>query len=98
MAARRGVLGPWGETKAGRIENYQCVVPTTWNGIPGDAKGQIGACEASLMNTPMVNPEQPVEILRTLHSFDNWRGTWRRLAICKPAAGSAAGTTSLGAA
>ena len=58
------------QLKDGKIDNYQCVVPTTWNGSPRDAKGQIGAFEASLMNTPMVNPEQPLEILRTLHSFD----------------------------
>ncbi|HSI49691.1 MAG TPA: nickel-dependent hydrogenase large subunit [Ideonella sp.] len=70
VAAPRGALGHWIRIKDGRIENYQCVVPTTWNGSPRDTKGQIGAFEASLMNTPMVNPEQPVEILRTLHSFD----------------------------
>jgi hydrogenase large subunit len=70
VAAPRGMLGHWIRIKDGRIENYQCVVPTTWNGSPRDTKGQIGAFEASLMNTPMVNPEQPVEILRTLHSFD----------------------------
>jgi hydrogenase large subunit len=70
VAAPRGALGHWIKIKDGRIENYQCVVPTTWNGSPRDNKGQIGAFEAALMNTPMVNPEQPVEILRTLHSFD----------------------------
>ena len=70
VAAPRGALGHWIRIKDGRIENYQCVVPTTWNGSPRDAKNQIGAFEASLLNTPMANPEQPVEILRTLHSFD----------------------------
>ncbi len=70
VAAPRGMLGHWIRIKDGRIENYQCVVPTTWNGSPRDPKGQIGAFEASLLNTPMVNPEQPLEILRTLHSFD----------------------------
>ena len=70
VAAPRGMLGHWIRIRDGRIENYQCVVPTTWNGSPRDPKGQIGAFEASLMNTPMANPEQPVEILRTLHSFD----------------------------
>jgi hydrogenase large subunit len=69
-AAPRGALAHWIRIKDGKIDNYQCVVPTTWNGSPRDAKGQIGAFEASLMNTPMVNPEQPLEILRTLHSFD----------------------------
>lgn len=70
VAAPRGALGHWIHIKDGRIENYQCVVPTTWNGSPRDPRGQIGAFEASLMNTPMADPEQPVEILRTLHSFD----------------------------
>ncbi len=70
VAAPRGMLGHWIKIKDGKIENYQCVVPTTWNGSPRDTKGQIGAFEASLMNTPMANPEQPLEILRTLHSFD----------------------------
>jgi hydrogenase large subunit len=69
-AAPRGALAHWIKIKDGKIDNYQCVVPTTWNGSPRDAKGQIGAFEAALMNTPMVNPEQPLEILRTLHSFD----------------------------
>jgi hydrogenase large subunit len=70
VAAPRGALAHWIKIKDGKIENYQCVVPTTWNGSPRDGKGQIGAFEAALMNTPMVNPEQPLEILRTLHSFD----------------------------
>jgi hydrogenase large subunit len=70
VAAPRGMLGHWIRIKEGRIDNYQCVVPTTWNGSPRDVKNQIGAFEASLMNTPMANPEQPLEILRTLHSFD----------------------------
>jgi len=46
------------------------VVPTTWNGSPRDPAGNIGAFEASLMNTPMERPDEPVEILRSLHSFD----------------------------
>ncbi|MBH2009905.1 MAG: nickel-dependent hydrogenase large subunit [Xanthomonadaceae bacterium] len=70
VAAPRGALGHWIKIKDGRIENYQCVVPSTWNASPRDHKGQIGAFEASLMNTPVADPEQPVEILRTLHSFD----------------------------
>jgi hydrogenase large subunit len=70
VAAPRGALGHWIRIKDGKIENYQCVVPTTWNGSPRDPKGNIGAFEASLMNTPMERPEEPVEILRTLHSFD----------------------------
>jgi hydrogenase large subunit len=70
VAAPRGMLGHWIHIKDGRIESYQAVVPTTWNGSPRDPKGQIGAFEASLLGTPMTNPEQPLEILRTLHSFD----------------------------
>jgi hydrogenase large subunit len=68
--APRGALAHWIRIKNQKIENYQCVVPTTWNAGPRDAKNQIGAYEAALMNTPMVNPEQPLEILRTIHSFD----------------------------
>ena len=68
--APRGALGHWTKIKNGRIDLYQAVVPTTWNAGPRDAKGQIGAYEASLLNTPMAKPEQPVEILRTIHSFD----------------------------
>ncbi len=68
--APRGALGHWIRIKDGKIDNYQCVVPTTWNGSPRDAKGQIGAYEAALMNTPLAKADEPLEILRTLHSFD----------------------------
>jgi hydrogenase large subunit len=68
--APRGALAHWIKIKDGKIDNYQAVVPTTWNGSPRDPKGNIGAFEASLMDTPMVDPNQPLEILRTLHSFD----------------------------
>ena len=68
--APRGALGHWIKIKDGKIENYQAVVPTTWNGSPRDSEGNIGAFEASLLNTPMERPDEPVEILRTLHSFD----------------------------
>jgi hydrogenase large subunit len=68
--APRGALGHWIRIRDGRIDNYQCVVPTTWNASPRDAKGQIGAYEAALMNTPLAKADQPLEILRTLHSFD----------------------------
>ncbi len=68
--APRGALGHWIKIKNTKIDLYQCVVPTTWNAGPRDAKGQIGAYEAALLNTPMAKPEQPVEILRTIHSFD----------------------------
>ncbi|MFK0692793.1 nickel-dependent hydrogenase large subunit [Mesorhizobium sp. IMUNJ 23033] len=68
--APRGALGHWIRIKNGRIENYQCVVPTTWNGSPRDNAGNIGAFEASLMDTKVERAEEPVEILRTIHSFD----------------------------
>jgi hydrogenase large subunit len=68
--APRGALGHWIKIRDTKIENYQCIVPTTWNGGPRDAKNQIGAFEASLMNTNMAKPEHPLEILRTVHSFD----------------------------
>lgn len=68
--APRGALGHWLQIKDTKIENYQCIVPTTWNGSPRDSKGGIGAFEASLMNTKVERKEEPVEILRTLHSFD----------------------------
>jgi len=68
--APRGALGHWIRIKDARIDNYQCVVPTTWNGSPRDEQGNIGAFEASLMNTKVERKEEPVEILRTLHSFD----------------------------
>jgi len=69
-SAPRGALGHWAAIRDGKIDLYQCVVPTTWNASPRDPKGQIGAYEAALMNTKMAIPEQPLEILRTLHSFD----------------------------
>jgi len=68
--APRGALGHWLKIENTKIANYQCVVPTTWNGSPRDEQGNIGAFEAALMNTKVERPEEPVEILRTLHSFD----------------------------
>jgi hydrogenase large subunit len=68
--APRGALGHWIRIKDTKIDNYQCVVPTTWNGSPRDPQGNIGAFEASLLDTPMADPNQPLEIIRTLHSFD----------------------------
>ncbi|HYL46329.1 MAG TPA: nickel-dependent hydrogenase large subunit [Candidatus Limnocylindrales bacterium] len=68
--APRGSLGHWVQIEGRAIKNYQCVVPTTWNAGPRDAKGQRGAYEAALLKTPVADPERPVEILRTVHSFD----------------------------
>ena len=70
MEAPRGALGHWIVIQNGKIENYQMVVPTTWNGSPRDHKGQAGAYEAALVGTPLAKPEWPLEILRTIHSFD----------------------------
>ncbi|MEN6628201.1 MAG: nickel-dependent hydrogenase large subunit [Sulfuricella sp.] len=68
--APRGALGHWIRIKEGKIDNYQCVVPTTWNASPRDSAGNIGPYEASLLGVPMANPAKPLEILRVIHSFD----------------------------
>jgi Ni,Fe-hydrogenase I large subunit len=68
--APRGSLAHWVHIEDKKIKNYQAVVPTTWNAGPRDAKGQRGAYEAALLKTPVADPERPVEILRTVHSFD----------------------------
>jgi len=71
LDAPRGALGHWVQIADGKITRYQCVVPSTWNASPRDPQGQMGAYEASLTdNHPLVKPEQPLEILRTIHSFD----------------------------
>ncbi|HEU4731635.1 MAG TPA: nickel-dependent hydrogenase large subunit [Kofleriaceae bacterium] len=68
--APRGALGHWVHIAHGKIDGYQCIVPSTWNAGPRDARGERGPYEASLIGTPVADPEQPIEILRTLHSFD----------------------------
>ena len=68
--APRGALGHWVHIVNGQIDNYQAVVPTTWNGSPRDAAGLRGPWEQALIGTPMADPQRPVEILRTIHSFD----------------------------
>jgi hydrogenase large subunit len=68
--APRGALSHWVHIKDGVIANYQCVVPSTWNAGPRDASGQRGPYEEALLGTPVANPEQPLELLRTIHSFD----------------------------
>jgi hydrogenase large subunit len=68
--APRGSLGHWVDINGKSIKNYQAVVPTTWNAGPRDAQGQRGAYEASLLTTPVADPARPLEILRTIHSFD----------------------------
>jgi hydrogenase large subunit len=68
--APRGTLSHWVVARDGVIENYQCVVPSTWNAGPRDAKGRMGPYEASLMGNPVADPERPLEVVRTIHSFD----------------------------
>ena len=68
--APRGTLSHWVVVKDGKIDNYQAVVPTTWNASPRDEHGNPGPYEASLLHNPIANPELPLEVLRTVHSFD----------------------------
>jgi hydrogenase large subunit len=68
--APRGTLSHWVVIRDGKIKNYQAVVPSTWNASPRDASGAHGPYEASLLKTPLARPEEPLEVLRTVHSFD----------------------------
>ena len=66
----RGVLSHWVKIKNGLIDNYQAVVPTTWNAGPIDKNGQIGPYEASLIGLKLEDPKKPLEVIRVIHSFD----------------------------
>ena len=68
--APRGSLGHWVHIERGKIKRYQCIVPSTWNAGPRDAGEQPGPYESALVGTPVADAEQPIEILRTVHSFD----------------------------
>ena len=68
--APRGTLSHWVVVKGGVLSNYQAVVPTTWNASPRDEDDTPGPYESSLVGTPVADPEKPLEILRTVHSFD----------------------------
>ncbi len=68
--APRGVLSHWAVIKDGKIANYQAVVPSTWNAGPRDENDAMGPYEASLIDNPVADPEKPLEVLRTVHSFD----------------------------
>ncbi len=71
LDAPRGSLGHWIKIDNKAISKYQCVVPSTWNCSPRDPEGQLGPYEAALVdNHPLADPERPIEILRTIHSFD----------------------------
>ena len=68
--APRGALSHWVVINDGKIKNYQCVVPSTWNACPRNEKDEPGPYEASLLDNPIADPERPLEVLRTVHSFD----------------------------
>jgi hydrogenase large subunit len=68
--APRGVLSHWVVIEDGKIKNYQAVVPSTWNAGPRDDQGRPGPYEAALLDNPVADPELPLEVLRTVHSFD----------------------------
>ncbi|NNN08990.1 MAG: nickel-dependent hydrogenase large subunit [Acidimicrobiaceae bacterium] len=70
VMAPRGALGHWIRVQDGKIANYQTISPTTWNAAPRDGKGRKGAYEAALIGVHLADPNQPLEVLRTLHSFD----------------------------
>jgi len=70
MEAPRGALAHWVVIKDGLIDNYQAVVPSTWNAGPRDPAGQAGPYEAALAGHQLYDAKQPLEILRTIHSFD----------------------------
>jgi [NiFe] hydrogenase large subunit len=66
----RGSLGHWIQIENKKIGKYQYVVPSTWNLGPRDDKGKLGPVEEALMGTPVADPKRPLEVLRTVHSFD----------------------------
>ena len=68
--APRGTLSHWVVVEDGTIRNYQAVVPTTWNASPRDTDGTPGPYEASLLQNPIADAQHPLEVLRTIHSFD----------------------------
>ncbi len=69
-AAPRGTLSHWVVIEDAKIKNYQAVVPSTWNAGPRDSNDEIGPYESSLLDNPVADPEKPLEVLRTVHSFD----------------------------
>jgi hydrogenase large subunit len=68
--APRGTLSHWIVIDNGKIKNYQCVVPSTWNACPRNQQDALGPYEASLIGNPIADPEKPLEAIRTIHSFD----------------------------
>jgi len=70
LKAPRGALGHWIRIENQKVANYQMVVPSTWNLGPRCASGKLGPVEQALIGTPIADPERPLEVLRTVHSFD----------------------------
>ena len=68
--APRGTLSHWVVIDSGKIKNYQAVVPSTWNAGPRNQEDAMGPYEASLMGNPVADPNRPLEVVRTIHSFD----------------------------
>jgi hydrogenase large subunit len=68
--APRGALGHWLQTSSGKISRYQIITPTCWNASPEDDASQMGPIEKALMDTPVKDLKEPVEVLRVIHSFD----------------------------
>ncbi len=68
--APRGALGHWVTVASGKISTYQVITPTCWNASPRDAKGVRGPIEEALVGTPINNPDEPIEVVRVIHSFD----------------------------
>ena len=68
--APRGALGHWVEINEGKISHYQVITPTCWNASPRDNRDVPGPMEQALIGTPIENPDQPVEALRVIHSYD----------------------------
>ena len=68
--APRGALGHWVEIDQGRIAHYQVVTPTCWNASPRDGRGIRGPIEEALVGTPVQEADDPVEVVRVVHSFD----------------------------
>jgi hydrogenase large subunit len=68
--APRGTLSHWVVVNDGKIKNYQAVVPTTWNASPRDDRGNPGPYESALLRNPVADAEHPLEVVRTVHSFD----------------------------
>ena len=68
--APRGALGHWMDITAGKLSRYQVISPTSWNCSPRDDMGQPGPVEQALLGTPVENPNQPIEVMRIIHSFD----------------------------